>query len=263
MNPFELQTHLNRLGFGPIAVDGDAGAKTLAAAERIIRSLAVNPASWSNTRRLVGAEQAIMRDAGLYTGKVDGLAGPATAYARVKWQAGAWRDTLMDPVAADERMPEPVKTAWPRQADCLKFYGKVGENQTMLHLPFSMRLAWDARQEVRKFSIHEKVHDSAARCFARVLEAYGEEEIRRLRLDLFGGCLNVRKMRGGSAWSMHSWGIAIDFDPAHNALNMGRDKASLARPDYEAFWKIWTEEGWLSLGKARNFDWMHVQAARL
>jgi len=33
--------------------------------------------------------------------------------------------------------------------------------------------------------------------------------------------------------------------------------------DCEAFWKAWEEEGWLSLGRSRNFDWMHVQACRL
>ena len=37
----------------------------------------------------------------------------------------------------------------------------------------------------------------------------------------------------------------------------------LAQPDGETFWKLWEDEGWVSLGRARNYDWMHVQAARL
>ena len=43
-------------------------------------------------------------------------------------------------------------------------------------------------------------------------------EIHRLRLDVWGGCLNVRKMRGGTRNSMHSWGIALDYDPQNNQL---------------------------------------------
>ena len=84
-----------------------------------------------------------------------------------------------------------------------------------------MRLAWNTRTKVARTSCHERIHDSAARIFDRVLDHYGPEEIRRLGLDLFGGCLNVRRMRGGSAWSMHSWGIAFDFDPANNRLKWG------------------------------------------
>ncbi|MCA1748660.1 MAG: M15 family metallopeptidase [Sphingomonadales bacterium] len=70
-------------------------------------------------------------------------------------------------------------------------------------------------------------------------------------------------MRGGSSWSMHSWGIAIDFDPANNQLRWGRDRARMAKPAYAPFLNAWESEGWISLGRERNFDWMHVQAARL
>ncbi|MFY9289254.1 MAG: peptidoglycan-binding protein [Methylorubrum rhodinum] len=152
---------------------------------------------------------------------------------------------------------------WPRQRDCMAFYGGVGLHQTQLVLPFPMRLAWDKKVVVNRISIHEKVHDSAARAFDRIAAAYDEAARKKLGLDLFGGSLNVRKMRGGSSYSMHSWGIAIDFDPERNQLKWGRDKARLAQPDAEEFWRIWEAEGWVSLGRARNMDWMHVQAARL
>jgi len=86
------------------------------------------------------------------------------------------------------------------------------------------------------------------------------EKIKELRLDLFGGCLNVRKMRGGSSWSMHSWGIAVDLDPDKNQLTWGKDRASFAKSEYDPFWKIVADEGWTSLGKAENRDWMHFEA---
>jgi len=62
---------------------------------------------------------------------------------------------------------------------------------------------------------------------------------------------------------MHSWGIAVDYDPVKNKLKWGRDKASLPKGEYDMWWKFWEEEGWVSLGRQRNFDWMHVQAAKL
>ena len=74
---------------------------------------------------------------------------------------------------------------------------------------------------------------------------------------------HVRKMRGGSSYSMHSWGIAIDFDPERNQLKWGKDRARLAQPDAVEFWRCWEAEGWVALGRARDYDWMHVQAARL
>ena len=105
--------------------------------------------------------------------------------------------------------------------------------------------------------------DSLGRVLAVVLDHYGLDEIKRLRLDLWGGCLNVRKMRGGDRYSMHSWGIALDYDPERNRLKWGRDKASFAKPEYDPWWEAWEQEGWVSLGRQRNFDWMHVQAAKI
>lgn len=44
---------------------------------------------------------------------------------------------------------------------------------------------------------------------------------------------------------------------------MNHREASFARPEYEPFWAIVEEEGLVSLGRTRDFDWMHFQAARL
>jgi len=55
----------------------------------------------------------------------------------------------------------------------------------------------------------------------------------------------------------------VDLDPGRNQLKWGRDRAVFARPEYEPFWQIVESEGLVSLGRAKNFDWMHFQAARL
>jgi hypothetical protein len=107
------------------------------------------------------------------------------------------------------------------------------------------------------------VADSASRAFDKILSEYGQEGIKEIGVDIFGGSLNVRRMRGGSRYSMHSWAIAIDFDPERNQLRWNRPKARLSHADCNRFWEIWEAEGWVSLGRARDFDWQHVQAARL
>lgn len=149
------------------------------------------------------------------------------------------------------------------EAQLLTFYGATNSIQTRLQLPYPHRLAWDLRKSVHSFSSHSRVCDSTERVLSRVLDHYGMERIRELVLDRWGGCLSLRKMRGGSQWSMHSWGIAIDYDPDRNRLQWGRAQAAFARPEFDAWWRFWEEEGWVSLGRTRNYDWMHVQAARI
>ena len=154
-------------------------------------------------------------------------------------------------------------TDWPRQSACRAFYGAPGTGHTMLVLPYPMRIAWDRHIVIRQFTIHKKCADSARKVLQQALDHYGIDKIRELGLDLFGGCFNNRPMRGGSQLSMHAYACAIDFDPERNQLKWGKDKARLAKPDCVKWWELWEAEGWTSLGRARNFDFQHVQAARL
>lgn len=225
-----------------------------------------------------------LKELSIYLGKLDGDEGPLTLKAIRGFQRinGLKPDGIVGPVTEAELFPavgtrpEEITTLpkfapapprraiiWPNEAGVSKYYGAINTNQTTLQLPFRMFLAWDLRKSVKQFSIHEKVHDSALRCFNRIADAYPLPSQRNiLGIDKWGGCLNPRKKRGGSSWSMHSWGIAIDFDPERNSLRMNHTQARLAQPDAATFWRIWEEEGWLSLGRARDFDWMHVQATR-
>ena len=131
-------------------------------------------------------------------------------------------------------------------------------------VPWRMRLAWDKSQSVSHIGVPCQGRATAwAVCSRQVHAHYGDAELKRLRLDLFGGCFANRKKRGGSTWSTHAWAVALDFDPERNQLKWGRDRASLDHRDYDFWWHAWEAEGWVSLGRSRNFDWMHVQAARL
>lgn len=155
--------------------------------------------------------------------------------------------------------------AWPKQdyKSMVKFYGPVGQNQTQIALPYPMYLDWALGTQVSKITCHEKVADSVTTIFKNLLSEYGQQKLHDLGIDQFGGMLNVRKMRGGSAWSIHSWGAAMDLDADRNMLKETHKTARFARPEYLPMWRIIEAEGWTSLGRARDFDWMHLQAANL
>ena len=101
------------------------------------------------------------------------------------------------------------------------------------------------------------------RIWQRTLDYYGMQKIQELGINLFGGCLNVRPIRGGSTWSMHSWGIAVDIDPDRNALHTSWKDSQMSKPEYKKFVEFWYDEGAINLGKEANFDSMHFQFARL
>lgn len=197
-------------------------------------------------------------------GPIDGFWGPQTQYAfetLVHFENYGelpvlWRDWTP---------PSQVVNQWPEEneAALTSFYGQPCNESSLVlvHLPYTLRLAWDLTTNVNRIRCHQKVADSLLRVLQAVKASYDDERIRSLRLDRYGGCYNPRRKRGGSAWSTHAWGIALDFDPDRNQLQWGRNKAAFASPEYDLWWSCWEKEGWISLGRKANYDWMHVQAA--
>lgn len=252
-----IQSALRKTGFYRGTVDGVAGTNTQKAYPLYLASFGIKTEGWSVTRERTAVEQLILKARGFDVGKIDGFVGPSTMDALERYQ-NELRDTTPAVVAIAHQ-----PTRWPREIEVPTFYGPVGTSQVPLQFPYPMKLAWDVKSVVNRTQCHSKVHDSLQRIFATTLATFGHEKIVDLGLDLFGGCLNVRAKKGGHTYSMHSWGIAIDLDPEHNQLRWGRGKARLSGPEYDAFWKIVESEGWVSLGREKNFDWMHFQAARL
>lgn len=237
------QIILNRLGFDAGPADGEWGART---------KKAVHDFQFVN---------------GL---TADGDLGPQTigALTSVNATGPALQGRAIDrtPLAAPAKPPVGRAAQWPRQVDVPSFYGAPGNPKStagVCALPFPFVLAWDKATKVNSFRCHEKVAAAFTGIFGEAARHYGETRYRALGLDIFGGCYNLRAMRGGTAYSMHSWGIAVDLDPERNQLKWGKDRASFARPEYVPFWNIVEQAGATSLGRERDFDFQHFQFARL
>lgn len=266
------QKYLSNQGYDPGPVDGDLGPKTEAGLDRMLddragdlhashRKAIVNG---SRKRKLAAYIQLLAHDEDIEAGPTDGLWGSQTnhAFEELKHlddhgqRAPKWRDSI--------DVPNP--NGWPvEERGALEdFYGPPGDsNLVMVDLPYPHRLSWKKSTVVHRTRCHERVADSIHTVLSNVKDHYGLGTIKDLGLDLFGGCYNYRKKRGGSTMSTHAWGIALDYDPERNPLRAGRDQAEFAKPAYDEWWGFWEEEGWISLGRHRNYDWMHVQAARL
>ena len=225
--------------------------------------------------------QQYLKDMKLYDGEVDGKFGPKTELAVRKYQRmnGLVADGIVGPKTRQEleddlspvlgRSEEDASDAriqpysrWPKEntAELTKFYGEVGKNQVRIDVPYRMVLAWDKDQIVRQIMCNKKVSESFYKILETVSKEYSEAEIKKHGFDLFGGCLNVRRIRGGNRWSTHAWGIAVDFDPARNGLRTPWSQAYFSRPECESFVQAFKDEGWYSLGLERNYDAMHFQA---
>ena len=154
---------------------------------------------------------------------------------------------------------------WPTQAEVRSgksMFGAPGceHELTALVPPYSL---YFEGEQVRTIRVHRLIALHVKAALSEVLAHYGQAEIRRLGLDIYGGSYNYRSSTGSSALSMHAWGIALDFAPATNSYATRAPRATLSHPDCERWWQIWESHGATSLGRSRGYDWMHLQFARL
>lgn len=265
-----IQTALKEKGKTVGEIDGKRGDRTDKAIQAYLLENASNIndehwPSWSGKRKAVACLQLLCREKDLETGTIDGLYGPQTEAA--SGQLGHLQAKGDIPRGFGDIVPireNPHHFPVEHAQSLIEFYGRPCEIQrVMVRCPWQLRLDWDLSVTTRNISIHEKLADSLSGILDKVHAYYGDDGVVKYGLDRYGGSYNCRKKRGSlSSWSAHAWGIAIDWFPSRNKLKWRSDRASLAHPDLDYWWETWEKEGWLSLGRSEDRDWMHVQAAR-
>jgi hypothetical protein len=165
---------------------------------------------------------------------------------------------------------------WPHQSDVREFYGNPNSGGHLSCAWYAANIVMvDAvlplhygKVAVHKIAVHRKCADSLTRVLQGVAKRYYEaghqisgqsasvDAMDRSGVTAFDGSFCFRCMRGGNSLSMHSYGIALDFDAAHNPFH-GKPRftpASILVQEFE-------REGWTWGGRWRNPDGMHFQAA--
>ena len=142
-----------------------------------------------------------------------------------------------------------------------------------LVLPFPLRPSWNLNQKITKLQVHRLLHRSLYDALEETEAYYGYDELVKLGIDITGGCYNLRKVRGGTKFSIHSWGAGYDSHPLENGLwqrflpHKGRKAALFAKSVYKAFIDIMRKHGWYNMmyelekiKKGMGRDGMHFQA---
>lgn len=158
-------------------------------------------------------------------------------------------------------MPKPHP--FPTQANVSRFYGPHGVKggasppTKEIKLPFVVYYEGTA---VKKLRPHVKCADSLLQVFERLAEVFPTTAARRAAGILtYDGIYSPRRMRGGSAWSMHAWAIAIDLNAGLNGNSTHwPTRAVMPIEVMECF----ARAGWTAAGAFWSRDAMHFQATR-
>lgn len=141
-------------------------------------------------------------------------------------------------------------------------FGKAGNESYLVSVkvPENYPLKY-AGQRVKTIRIHNLVSDRLEAALNDIINFYGED-IEKVAPGacVYDGSYNYRKTASGSSQSIHSWGLALDFDAGNNALKTKAPNARLSQPIYKPFLDILEHHGFASLGRHEDYDWMHVQA---
>ena len=129
---------------------------------------------------------------------------------------------------------------------CYKKYGEPSQTNSCMVL-------WDVPKELEIGLIPKKIYcnkDMVAplsKAFKNLIDTGHVNE-----LKTYDGCFNIRKKRGLSSMSLHSWAVAIDMNAFENGLGV--------EPKLSAgFVKCFTDAGFDWGGVWRRKDGMHFQ----
>lgn len=85
-------------------------------------------------------------------------------------------------------------------------------------------------------------------------------------LKTWDGCFNIRKMRGLTSMSLHSWAIAVDVNASSNPLGLTREqiKAKGLTPFSKEFLDCFRSSGFdCGADWTKRPDFMHMQLSKI
>ena len=229
--------------------------------------------------QLVKKLQQKLSELGYNVGPIDGIFGPRTEEAVIKFQTDRGLD--IDGVVGNQTWGELFKEPVPEKANlefppfqdrCFEVYGdfriKGWRQQELIQCDLSFAkgqldhvlLGWGKPQPKGfvhsnwfGFWAHRLVVPKFIEAFQNVVNRGLSEQIKT-----YDGCFNPRMIRGGKTWSTHSWGIAIDINAAWN--RMGQKNFEMS----EDLAKCFEDVGFIWGGRwASSPDAMHFQYATI
>jgi hypothetical protein len=202
-----------------------------------------------------------------HTGKkvlvVDSAFGPATDAALHKLVYGVYPKKPKK--TNGSIITKPARPEWTKHlprgtVQKKKYFGNPGDNLVRMTFPYKM---YYAGKLVKTTRVNIQAKDRFEAVFKKLLAHYGQAELDRLRISDYGGLVNIRRIRGGTAWSSHAFGAAIDLGAAYNRMGQHADTALFASStDYQAMFNIFYSEGFISLGLEHGYDFMHLSLER-
>lgn len=236
-----------------VVVDGIIGPKTI---EAIAKNLNVSIAS-----EQVGTIKNIQKKIGVTT---DGILGPKSLAAIKNCLTGDdLTEKYINKPIKFSKVNYKVKTIKQSEVRTNKsIFGKAGDESVLVavQVPENYPLKYEGKQ-VKSIRIHKLVADRLAAALNDIINHYGED-IEKVAPGacVYDGSYYFRNTRNGTSQSIHSWGLAIDFDASNNMLKTKWENARLGQPIYKPFWDILEYHGFLSLGRRQGTDVMHCQA---
>lgn len=252
----KVQIVLKKLGLYRLDIDGIYGKGTIGALNKYHPTVS-NAETWRKIPYFIQLFYTEMMDENI---EIDGFFGPQTDYALDMIEMDVFG------LKADfKRTDEGFLTSshiWPDygSAKFLEIFGEPGENIIEIDVQYPMVYAFDNSIQIKKIKCNKEIAYPLSEVLCDIYTNCGEECIKELGLDQYGGCYVFRNMTGSRKLSTHAWGIAIDLHPEMNRYNWGEDKAVFARDEYKFLHSAFEKRGFLNLGKTYGFDYMHFQA---
>lgn len=151
---------------------------------------------------------------------------------------------------------EKYKKLFDRYGDPVK-YTKAFESQWMIRWSVPMWIDTHISALPNKMYVNSDIVYVLDETFKALISSGLYKEI-----STYDGCFNPRFIRGSKTkLSIHSWGLAIDFNAAHNPLGHTKEMA-IAKgltPFTDEFIAVWRNMGWTCGADFKRKDLMHFE----